>query len=74
MAYLGALGLASSLHDSRRAPVGEDGVQDSVVDVVIKRRVYRGQLDADHQRVLSGVRLEQASRQNERETPPEETR
>lgn len=60
IAYLGTLGLAGSLHYGRGAPVGEDGVQDSVVDVVIKRRVHRGQLHADHQRVLPGVRLEQA--------------
>ena len=41
-------------------------MQDSVVDVVIKRRVHRGKLNADHQRVLSGVRLAQARVENPR--------
>lgn len=59
LAYLGALGLPGSLDDGGGAPVGEDSVQDGVVDVVIERRVHRRKLDADHQRVLSGVGLAQ---------------
>ena len=59
-AHLGTFRLAGSLEDGGGATVSEDGVQDSVVDVVVEGRVYRRQLHADHQRVLSGIRLGQA--------------
>ena len=39
------------------APVAEDGVQDGVVDVVVKGGVDRAQLDAAHERQLV-VRLD----------------
>lgn len=62
IAHLGALGLPGSLEDGGGAAVGEDGVQDSVVDVVVEGRVDRRQLHADHQSVLSGVRLGQGKK------------
>ena len=55
--YLGGLGLLDTLEHGGGAPVGEDRVEDCVVDVVVEGGVHGGKLDADHQGVLARVGL-----------------